>query len=250
MLGLVAASLTCQPATGEQPATSGSFGSQLTTTTVTSSEDPSMSGQAVTFSASVSSAAGPASGSVVFDVADAEGGPVTCTQGNTDTQALNASGVATCTTPALTSADSPYSVKATYAGTLGDQGSSGQLTPPQTVSLASSSTAVTSSQNTATSSQGVVFTATVTGTGTPNEPPTGTVIFTVMGSDATKYTCDEGAAPATPLPLSGDSTTCSFTPGQLPPANSPFTVSAVYGGDTNNAPSPPSASITETVSAG
>ena len=210
-----------------------------------------MSGQAVTFSASVSSAAGPASGSVVFDVSDAGGGAVTCTQGNTDTQPLNASGVATCTTPALTTADSPYTVEATYAGTLGDQGSSGQLTPTptQVVGQASSATAVTSSQNPATSSQGVVFTATVAGTGTPNGPPTGTVTFTVTGADATKYTCDEGA---TPRPLSGGSTTCSFTPGQLPPASSPFTVSASYSGDANNAPSPPppSVPVTETVSAG
>lgn len=100
-----------------------------TTTTVTSSQNPSIVGQLVTFTATVTSGAGTPSGNVqFFDGATPIGGPV----------ALNGSGQATVNTAGLTAAT--HAITANYAGaSVGAAGggfgaSGGSLTGGQVVS--------------------------------------------------------------------------------------------------------------------
>jgi hypothetical protein len=221
-LGLVSLSLSCQTAT------SGSFGPQMTTTTVTSSQNPSLAGQPVTFTAAVSASGLPVSGPVTFKIDATGGGSVNCTGG--DTQTLDATGQATCTpTTPLTNAGSPYAVSAIYPGTLGFEGSTGSLS--QEVRVVSSTT-VTSSVNPSTSGQSVNFIATITGTATP----TGSVAFTITDKNNHHYDC-AGFPMGNAVPVTGGSATCTMAAGSLLASDSPFTVTAAYGGDDNNAPS-------------
>jgi len=230
-LGLVASSVVCN---GFQ--TSGSFGPQTPTTTVSSSKNPSLSGQSVTFGATVTSNAGTVSGDVTFTVKSSAGAALTCTNGG-NVQTLM-SGQASCVTPPLTNAGSPYTVTADYPGTLGLSGSP-SLPLSQDVRVPSS-TVVSSSPSPSVSGQSVQFTAQVTGTATP----TGTVTFVVTDKNHFPYSCVGGNA----IQLSGGSAACTIAPGQFVSINSPFTVVANYGGDANNAPS--SGPATQTVNPG
>jgi hypothetical protein len=111
-----------------------------TSTILSSSVNPSVSGQQVTFAATVSEVSpGPTpSGSVRFTVA---GFPNPC-QGDTDTEPLSA-GSAQCVTSALLAQGGTVSVTATYLGDAGDDpSSSGPLS--QQVALAAPAVAVTS----------------------------------------------------------------------------------------------------------
>ena len=142
-----------------------------TTTTVSSSADPSVFGQSVTFTATVSSTGGTPSGNVqFFDGATPIGGTI----------ALNGSGQAALTTSALTVGN--HTITAQYAGvTLGAGGggfssSTGSLTTnPQTVNQASTTTGLVSSVNPSATGQAVTFTATVS----PVAPGAGTRTGTV-----------------------------------------------------------------------
>ena len=151
-----------------------------TSTTVTSSVNPSVFGQSVTFTATVSNTSGPAistatpSGSVQFFVDGvASSAPVP----------LSGSGaVATATsgaTATLSVSGSPHTIKAVYTNADGNfSGSSGTLN--QTVNPAPTSTTVTSSVNPSVFGQSVTFTATVTntaGAGISTATPTGSVQF-------------------------------------------------------------------------
>ncbi|MFZ0248505.1 MAG: Ig-like domain repeat protein [Acidimicrobiales bacterium] len=111
-----------------------------TSTILTSSVNPSVSGQQVTFAATVAEVPpGPTpSGSVRFTIA---GFPNPC-QGDTDTEPLSA-GSAQCVTSALLAQGGTVSVTATYLGDAGDDpSSSGPL--PQQVTQAAPAVAVTS----------------------------------------------------------------------------------------------------------
>jgi hypothetical protein len=111
-----------------------------TSTLLSSSVNPSISGQQVTFAATVSEISpGPTpSGSVRFTLA---GFPNPC-QGDTDTVALSA-GSAQCVTSALLAQGGTVSVTATYLGDAGDDSSaSGPLS--QVVTQATPAVAVTS----------------------------------------------------------------------------------------------------------
>ena len=138
-----------------------------TTTTLVSSANPSVVGQAVTFTATVSPvapAAGTASGTVTF------------TDGATTlgTGALNGTGVATFTTDAL--AVGHHTITATYGGDASFNASTSNSVD-QEVQKADTSTALASSANPSKFGQSVTFTATVTivapGAGTAS----GTVTF-------------------------------------------------------------------------
>ncbi|TLY51289.1 MAG: hypothetical protein E6K53_07880 [Gammaproteobacteria bacterium] len=133
------------------------------TTTLTSSVNPSASGQAVIFSASVSGSAGTPTGTVTF-----LDGATTIGSGT-----LNASGMATLTTSAL--AVGTHSITAQYAGSGTYAGSTSNLVN-QTVNavVLPSSTQLTVSPTTAAPGQAITFTASVSGSaGTPG----GTVTF-------------------------------------------------------------------------
>jgi uncharacterized repeat protein (TIGR01451 family) len=153
-----------------------------TTTAVTSSVNPSVHGQSVTLTATVSAlapGAGTPSGSVQFlDNGTSIGAPV----------ALSG-GVATMDTSAL--AVGPHTITAEYSGDGNFLTSTGAL--DQTVNKASSTTVLTSSANPSVFGQPVTFTATVTaaapGAGTPggsvrfldNGTPMGAAVLLVGG---------------------------------------------------------------------
>jgi hypothetical protein len=146
------------------------------TTTVISSQNPTVYGQSVTFTATVS-AQPPAMGTPT--------GTVTFKDGSTTlgTGTLNAFGQATYSASGLSVA--AHSITAVYGGDSSFSGStSSALT--QTVNKASTGTALSSSLNPSTFGQSVTFTATVTATSPGTGTPGGTVTFkdgtTTLGS--------------------------------------------------------------------
>jgi len=155
-----------------------------TTTSVTSSANPALFGQAVTFTATVAisgTGAGTPTGVVTFTIDGSAAGTV----------ALS-SGVATFSTSSLSVGSHPITV--TYGGDANFNGSSGKLTPNQTVNKAGTTTAVASSQNPASVGQVVTFTVTVAAVAPGGGTPTGMVTFTIDGSAVTTPTLSSGVA--------------------------------------------------------
>ena len=190
-----------------------------TTTAVTSSVNPSTVGEAVTFTATVTSGGSPVTT-----------GTVTFTDGATTlaTVALGGAGQASFTTSALVGGS--HTSPPPTNGTAAFQMSSGSVT--QVVQRATTSTALTSSVNPSTVGQWVAFTAGVTSDG-GNPVTTGTVDFT-----------DGGAILATvALDSSGQTTfsTSALTAGS-------HTITATYNGTAAFLPS--SDSVTQVVQSG
>jgi hypothetical protein len=173
-----------------------------TTSLPTSSLSPSIYGQAVTLTARVTSTAPfTPTGTVVF-----KNGTTWLASGT-----VNTAGIATATTRTLPPGS--LSITAAYNG---DSETAKSTSPalPQTVTQATSATALKSSLNPAASGQTVTFTATVT---SPTITPNGTVTF-----------LDGGIILRTGA-LSGGKTsysTASLTSG-------PHNITAVYGGTVN-----------------
>jgi YVTN family beta-propeller protein len=174
-----------------------------TTTSVISSLDPSLEGQSVTFTATVSSSEG----------TPADGETITFTNGSTTlgTGTLT-SGVATLATSSLPAGT--LSIKAKYPGdTAFLTSTSAVLT--QTVNKSATTTVVASSLNPSDEGQQVTFTATASaGSGTP---PDGELV-----------TFKNGAATLGTAPLAGGSAT--FTTSSL--AVGSHSITAKYPGDT------------------
>jgi Bacterial Ig-like domain (group 3) len=190
------------------PSTSATFiqlvNQAASTTVVTSSANPSVSGQTVTFTARVSPLA--ATGTVQFRLDGVPAvGPV----------ALDATGRATLVTNLLTVGS--HTVSAAYSGNVNYLPST-SATLTQTVNKANSRTVVLSSSATATRGTTVVFTATVTARAPGAGTPTGTVQFRIDGVN--------GAA--LPLNVIGQAAYATSTL-----AVGRHTVSAVYAGDGN-----------------
>jgi hypothetical protein len=193
-----------------------------TTTALTSSVNPSVFGQSVVFTATVSAVA-PGSGTPT--------GTVTFLDGATTlgTGALSG-GSATLTTSSL--AVATHSITASYGGSGSFAGStSGAVN--QTVNQDSSSTTVSSSANPSTSGASVTFTATATANSPGSGTPTGTVTFLDGGSSIGSGTLSSGKA--------------TFSTSSLGVGN--HTITASYGGDGNFTGST-STAITQTVNSG
>jgi hypothetical protein len=193
-----------------------------TGTTVASSQTPSVFGQSVTFTATVSntttgSTAAP-TGTVQFVVDGNTANPITATL----TPGTGITSTATATTAALTVAGSPHTVLANYVNADGNfQNTNGTLSGGQTVTAAGTGTTVASSPNPSVFGQSVTFTATVSNTTTGSTAaPTGTVQFVVDGNTANPIT-------ATLTPGNGASTATATT-AALTVAGSPHTVMANY----------------------
>jgi uncharacterized repeat protein (TIGR01451 family) len=195
----------------------------LTATAVTSSQNPSNFGDAVTFTATVTSNGGIPSGNVTFNDASAPLG----------TGALSG-GVATFTTASLVIGS--HTITAAYAGNANFTGSTGPLnTNPQVVNQALSTTVVATSANPSTSGQSVTFTATVVAVDLGVGTPTGTVTF----KDGAN-TLGTGS-----LNLSGQAT---FALSSLSVGT--HSITATYGGDTTFQPSASSAITQVVIAAG
>ena len=189
------------------------------TTAVSSSVEPSVYGQSVTFTATVSATA-PGEGTPT--------GNVTFYDGSTalDTETLSG-GSATFSTSSL--AVGTHSITAIYGGDT-NFNSSTSTAFSQVVNQDGSAAVVTSSVNPSVLTQAVTFTATVTAAAPGSGTPTGTVIF---------Y---DGSTALDTETLSGG--TASFTTSAL--ALGDHAISVGYGGDANFSAST-STAITQTV---
>ena len=189
------------------------------TTSLTSSANPSVYGDSVTFTATVASGADAVDdGAVQFSVGGAPlGAPVD----------VDAAGVATVTTSTL--GVGSHTITAAYGGTATVAESSNTLT--QVVNKVSSTTAVTSDGTPSVVGDPVTFTATVTSGGQPVD--SGTIQF----SDASG---DLGA----PVAVAADGT-ATFTTSALPVGS--HTITATFSGTATTATS--SGSTGQTVDA-
>ena len=181
-----------------------------TTTTVGSSVNPSLYGQSVTFTATVTPNA-PSFGSPTGTVTFQDGG------GTIGTGSVNGAGQATFTTSALSVAS--HSITAIYGGDTNFLTStSGALS--QTVSQAGTTTALISSVDPSTVNQSVTFTATVSAVSPGAGLPSGTVTFT----DTTTAT-SLGTFPLDPSAQAAV-TTSTLSAGS-------HAITATYSGDAN-----------------
>ena len=181
-----------------------------TTMGVTTSKTPTVFGESVTFTATVSPVA-PATtiptGSVQFLVDNVNVGSAVN---------LDSNGKAQFITSSLSVG--PHTIKADYQGDTNYGGSNS--TVAQTVNQASTTTGVTSSVNPSKFGQSVTFTATVAATAPGAGTPTGTVQFTVDGSNL-----------GGPIALSGG--TAQASTASIAVTGSPHTITATYNGDSN-----------------
>jgi hypothetical protein len=192
-----------------------------TTTALTTSVNPSVFGQAVNFTATVSASA-PGSGTPT--------GTVTFLDGGTSIGSGTLSGgSASFSTSAL--AVGTHSITASYGGS-GSFNSSTSGAVNQTVNQDGTSTTVASSVNPSSSGQTVTFTATVSASAPGSGTPTGTVTFLDGGASIGSGTLSGGQA--------------TFSTSGL--ATGTHAITASYGGD-GNFSSSTSAAITQTVNA-
>ncbi|MFE7782421.1 Ig-like domain repeat protein [Streptomyces libani] len=193
-----------------------------TSTTVASAPDPSVTGQYVTFTATVTSAdagAGTPTGTVTFDFGDGTPG---LTAPLTD-------GVATAVHTYPHTSGSPYPVTATYNG--GASFTPSTDTDTQTVNPATASLTVFSSADPSTVGQPVTVTANLTADSPAAGTPTGTVTFDF----------GDGTPTVTATAVAG---TVTVTHAYTTTAGSPFTLSATYSGDEDFSPATATASQT------
>jgi autotransporter-associated beta strand protein len=182
-----------------------------TNISVGSNFNPSVSGQTVTFTATVtpaSPASGALTGTVNFVI---DGGTVA------SNLSLDNFGQVTFQTSALTALGSPHSVVAHYNGDPIYFAGDGSLTGGQVVNKASSSTAVSQSSTSSMFGDMVTFTATVSAAGLGSGVPGGQVQFIIDGGSPIVRTLQGGAA--------------SIQISSLDVAGSPHTVHVDYAGD-------------------
>jgi hypothetical protein len=190
-----------------------------TATTVTSSANPSVFGQPVTFTATVSAAA-PGSGTPT--------GTVTFSDGLTSIGSGTLSaGIATFSTSSLTVG--AHAITAIYSGDTNFAAST-SATLDQEVVAAATTTTVASSANPSVFGQPVTFTATVTPIPPGSGTPIGNVTFTVDGSPVSTQPTSDGTATVSLTLNLGDH----------------VIMAAFYSGDTNFGGST-SGAITQTV---
>jgi RHS repeat-associated protein len=186
----------------------------VTSIAITSNANPSLYGQPVTWTATVSGGISP-SGNVAFKDGATTLGTSTLT-----------GGVASYSSSAL--AVGAHNITAVYAGDANNASATSSVLA-QTVNQGASTATVTSSVNPSSYGQSVTFTVSVTGSA-----PSGTV--TIQDGATTLGTAT--------LSGSGNTTTASYSTGAL--GTGSHNITAVYGGDTNNAGST-SAALTQIV---
>ena len=198
-----------------------------TTTTVTSNVNPSVVGQPVTYTATVSVTSpdtGVPSGNIEFF----DNGTPIGICGGAGGVTVNGSGQATCLTawPSVAT----QSITATYLGNASAYYLTSNSTAlSQVVNQASTTTVVTSNVNPSVVGQTVTYTATVSATSPGGGAPSAADTMTFKDGAST-ITCGSGSAA-----FNGTSATCKVTYATT--AGSPHSITAVFGGDANFAPS-------------
>ena len=213
------------------PTVDQAVGMSATTTSIASSVNPSVAGQGVTYSSTVTPAgAGTPTGFVEF----LDGGsPIADCNGATG-EPLNGSGTATCAT-SYAGAGS-HAITAVYLGDTNFVTSSSSVLA-QTVDPAASSTTLTSGTNPSVAGQSVTFTAVTTAAAPGSGTPTGNVEFLDGGTPI----ADCGGATGEPVDGTGTATcTTSFA------SVGTDAVTATELGDANFTPST-SAPVAQTV---
>ena len=190
-----------------------------TTTTLSSGLTPSVYGQTVTFTATVTSGSGTPTGSVKFYQSG------TCASHGTQigsTQTLDVSGQASVSTSSLAASGTAYSILACYLGNGSYSASSG--TASQTVNKATSSALLSTTLGD--DAGGATYSFAVTVSPQYAGTPTGTVTFTDSAS---------GTFPDN-TPASFDNTTGQWTLGPIAASNfaaGSHTITASYRGDSD-----------------
>ncbi len=188
-----------------------------TTTALVSGTNPSVFGQSVTFTATIS-VTGPGSGTPTGTVSFFDNA---VSIGICSAQAVSASS-ATCSVSSLSVATHP--ITAVYNGDASFNASAASNTVSQVVNKSATSVALVSGTNPSTSGQSVTFTATISVTAPGVGEPTGTVTF--QDNAVTIGTCSAQATTAL-------AATCTIS--TLSVATHPIT--AIYNGDANFASS-------------
>jgi hypothetical protein len=187
--------------------------------TLSADINPSVFGQAVTFTATLSAVA-PGSGVPTGNVTFADGST------SLATVALNSQGQATFTISTLSVG--AHNIQANYEGDSNFTGSSNSLS--QTVNKGSTAVSLTSAANPSTVGDSVTFTATVSAVAPASGAPTGTVTFTDATDPSNPVTL--GTAPL------GSNGQATFATSALVVGN--HTIEATYSGDSvflgSNAP--------------
>jgi hypothetical protein len=186
------------------PVTGNALGRPTTATMVASSASPSVYGQAVTLTASVSTSAnGTPSGTVTFSDGDTllATAPLVAGQATYSTSSFSVGA---------------HAIETAYSGDATFQSSAAGLT--QTVARASTSGIVSASANPVVLHSGVTFRASVSVVAPGGGTPTGQVTFT------------SGSTPLAAVPLSAsDDAQFAVTTSEV----GALTIAAVYGGDAN-----------------
>ena len=199
-------------------------GQSGTSVTLTSSLNPAVVTQNITFTATVTSTTSVTNptGTVTFKDG---GNPITCTGGS---QTLNGSGVATCQISTLSIGN--HTITADYSGDTNFSANNGtaltagggQNGNPQVITQATPTVTLVSSLNPSLVTENVTFTATVAAPGGVSGTPGGTLIFKDGGSP---ITCSNAGGQT----LSGGVGTCQIA--TLAAGNHTITVD--YSGNTN-----------------
>jgi hypothetical protein len=200
------------------PALNQGINKASTTTALASSANPSVTGQQITYTATVaavSPGAGTPTGTVAFTD---NGSAITCAGGS---QTLNASRQATCSVAYVASGGTHAHIAATYSGD-GSFLTSTSADLSQSVNKAITSTAVASSANPSVTGQPVTYTATVSA----SSPGTGTSTGTIQFKDGSSTI--SGCATQT---LNGSGVATCVVSSGYDASGGNRTVSAVYSGD-------------------
>jgi hypothetical protein len=182
-------------------------GISTTTTSLVSQPNPSVFGQAVTLTATVSSASGVGTPTGVLSFTIAAGQPVITSLSN---------GIATLITTTLPVGS--YPVTATYGGDSNFSGSQGLLVPDQSVNKANTTTSLVVSPLPGLGSATLAITATVTALAPGAGTPTGVVTITV-----------DAVTAGVPSLSAGGVVTLTTSPLAI----GPHTVDATYGGSSS-----------------
>ena len=221
---------------GDSNFTAGTAASPLSETinpanpafSITSSQNPAITGGAVTFNATISAAApGSTSGATptgtpTWTITGQGGASATCASTSMGTHGSNETASCGVAAGQLVASASPYIAKVTYPGDANFNAGSG--TYQENVQLGTSSvklhvSAPTSNGGTATLS------ATVKGTPSSLGTPTGTLTFVITDKHGNAVSCSGGTNTFT---LSSGTATC--TTGALRHAGSEYSVYATYHG--------------------
>jgi len=216
-------------------------GTVPTQTTVVPSANPSVTGQAVTFTANVAESdggnVGTPTGTVEFSVVSAAGKMRNCHGG--DIFKLQ-NGSATCSVDfGLFVRGAPYHVTAVYSGDVTFVGSTSSPVL-QGASPAPSVTHVTSKHLSVVEGKPAKVVVKVAGNPPVKVKRTGVVVITITGSDHSVVHCEGTDNPA--LAHSGGAR-CKIAAGDLKVSASPYTVQVQYSGDVDYLPSSGSLTI-------